>query len=141
MESLITASIAAFLVGLCVLLHFEALNLFSLCLPPEGGHFRRLIVVYVLGLIVVHIVEIWLFGLGIWAMVDWLGIGSILGGAEGVYDFVYFSAMIYTTVGFGDLVPEGPLRLLVGTEALAGLSLITWSASYTFFLMQRIWQH
>ena len=45
---------------------------------------------------------------------------------------------MYTTVGFGDIAPLGPVRLLVGIEALAGLVLITWSASFTFLIMQRI---
>lgn len=30
--------------------------------------------------------------------------------------------------------------MITGTEALAGLSLITWSASFTFLQMQRIWR-
>ncbi len=48
--------------------------------------------------------------------------------------------MVYTTVGFGDLVPAGALRMVSSTEALSGLALITWSASFTFLQMQRIWR-
>lgn len=47
--------------------------------------------------------------------------------------------MVYTTVGFGDLIPIGPIRLMAGVEALTGLVMITWSASYTFLEMQRDW--
>lgn len=54
-------------------------------------------------------------------------------------DYVYFSAITYTTLGYGDLVPTGPIRFLTGTEALIGLMLITWSASITFLEMQRHW--
>ena len=43
-------------------------------------------------------------------------------------------------MGFGDITPEGPLRLLVGTEALVGLVLITWSASFSFIAMQYYWK-
>ncbi len=59
--------------------------------------------------------------------------------AEGyAVDSVYYSAMVYTTVGFGDMVPSGGLRLITATEALVGLSLITWSASFTYFQMQTV---
>lgn len=38
---------------------------------------------------------------------------------------------------FGDIVPTGPMRFVTGTEAICGLALITWSASFTFLVMQR----
>ncbi|MEO0423356.1 MAG: potassium channel family protein [Pseudomonadota bacterium] len=139
MQALTTALIVSTLTGLCVLVHFEALNQLMLRLGQHAAS-RRLLVVHMLGLLAVHVVEIWIFGIGIYAMSVWLGIGGITGGAEGLLDYIYFSAMIYTTVGFGDLVPHGALRLVAGMEALAGLSMITWSASYTFLLMQRLWK-
>ena len=37
------------------------------------------------------------------------------------------------------LVPEGPLRLLAGAEALTGLVLVGWSSAFTFLHMQRYW--
>lgn len=52
---------------------------------------------------------------------------------------LYFSAETYTTLGFGDLTPAGPVRLLAGVEALNGLLLIGWSASYTYIAMERFW--
>ena len=59
--------------------------------------------------------------------------------SSGYLDYVYFSALTNTTVGFGDFVPSGPVRFLAGMEALTGLVLITWSASFTFLEMQRYW--
>jgi len=139
MESLVTALATGLLVGLCVLLHVEALNFLSNVLPRPRQH-RWVLVVNVLGLLLAHVIEIWIFGLGIYLLVVVLGLGEISGMTDGLFDCVYFSAMVYTTVGFGDLVPEGPLRLLAGTEALTGLALITWSASFTFLLMERVWR-
>lgn len=141
MQPLVVAVVTLCLVGLCVLLHFEALNLLARLLPAsDAGHHRRVLVLHVLGLLLAHTLEIWVFGLATWGLVEGLHIGRVIGDVDGMADYVYFSAMIYTTVGFGDLVPEGPLRTLAGTEALTGLALITWSASFTFLLMQRIWQ-
>jgi hypothetical protein len=48
--------------------------------------------------------------------------------------------MVYTTVGFGDLIPSGPIKMITCAEALAGLALITWSASFTYLQMQRLWR-
>jgi hypothetical protein len=55
-------------------------------------------------------------------------------------DFVYFSSITYTTVGHGELIPVGPIRFIAAMEALLGLILITWSASFTYLEMQRLWQ-
>jgi hypothetical protein len=53
---------------------------------------------------------------------------------------VSYSAIVYTTVGFGDIVPVGPIRFMAGMEGLTGLVMITWSASYAFLEMHRDWR-
>lgn len=58
----------------------------------------------------------------------------------GLLDAVYLSAATFTTVGFGDLAPVGPIRFLSGTTALTGFVLIAWSASFTCLEMERFWQ-
>jgi hypothetical protein len=52
---------------------------------------------------------------------------------------LYFSAETYSSLGYGDIVPGGDLRLLAGVEVLNGLLLIGWSASYTYIAMERFW--
>ena len=53
--------------------------------------------------------------------------------------YMYFSAETYTSLGFADVTPDGSVRLLVGTEALNGLLLIGWSASFLCISMERFW--
>jgi hypothetical protein len=48
--------------------------------------------------------------------------------------------MSYTTVGFGDVVPVGPIRFLAGTAAITGLVLIGWTISFTALEMERFWR-
>ena len=60
-------------------------------------------------------------------------------GMDHLFDAVYFSAMTYSTVGFGDLSPVGALRLMSGMEAITGLLMITWSATFTYLEMSRLW--
>jgi len=52
---------------------------------------------------------------------------------------LYFSFTVYTTVGFGDIYPQGELRFLTGIESLTGLVLITWTASFLYVKMTRYW--
>ena len=51
----------------------------------------------------------------------------------------YYSFVTYTTLGFGDIIPVGDIRFLTGLESLTGLVLITWTASFMFFEMQKYW--
>ena len=66
---------------------------------------------------------------------------NLAGAVDGSFlDHLYFSTACYTSLGLGDLYPLGTLRLIAGVEALNGLILITWSASFAFLVMQRRWR-
>ncbi len=129
-------------VGASVLVHYEGLNLLSQWLAKRREHHPRRKVLYgIFGVLSLHIVEIWIFGLTLWVLLMFTNTGSVAGGVAGsLLDAVYLSANTYTTVGFGDLAPVGPIRLVGGTMALTGLVLITWSASFTFLEMERYWR-
>jgi len=137
------AGATALVVGLCVLMHYEGLSLLSRGLARLHGKARRHVLRGIFGVLVLHVLEIWVFGLALFALsVLDPRFGRIHGiDPHSVFDYVYFSAVTYSTVGFGDVIPTGPLRFLVGTEALAGFVLITWSASFTYLEMQRYWKH
>ena len=67
--------------------------------------------------------------------------GSISGAhAASLLDTVYLSATTFSTLGFGDVAPVGPIRFITGTEAVSGFILITWSASFLFLEMQEYWR-
>lgn len=123
-----------------VLLHYEALSALARLMPVLRVPRRGRITIAIFGMLVAHVVEVWIFGLVYWWLDRWPRLGRIPGPfEEGALDFVYFSVTTYTTLGYGDLVPTGPVRILAGTEALVGLALITWSASFAFLEMQRDW--
>ncbi len=101
---------------------------------------RPRVVVALLGAIMAHIVEIWLFALAYYYLINTGYMGSFEGNFDGsLYDCFYFSITTYTTVGFGDIEPLGNVRFLAGLEALTGLVLITWTASFLFIEMQKFW--
>ena len=52
----------------------------------------------------------------------------------------YFSAVTYTTTGYGDLVLPKEWRLVGGVEALTGILMCGWSAAFFFAVVTRITQ-
>lgn len=140
--NLAVAVATAAAVVLAIAIHYEGLVALSRRLARAAERPLRRKVVYVIGgAVLLHVAEIWVFGLVLWGLVQWPAAGAVSGHAPlNLFDAVYLSAMCYTTVGFGDLVPVGPIRLLAGTEALLGLVLIGWSASFTYLEMERYWR-
>ncbi len=139
------AGVSVVLVVLCVLLHYEVLRKISDGLDRLRQLHRTRVLLLILGLLAAHICEIWIYALG-YGLLDGLeGFGSIVKTSQDALpddwlDFIYFSFVTYTTVGYGDLVPVGPIRFVAATEALNGWVLLGWSASFTFLEMQRFWR-
>ena len=103
--------------------------------------------------ILAHLMEIVFFQIAyVWLEPD-QSMGTIVGkvdiGHDGqssgsgiltMQDIFYFSAVTYTSTGYGDLTPTGNLRLLAMVEALTGLIMVAWSTSYAFVVMMRYWE-
>jgi hypothetical protein len=142
MISLLVVGTTGLLVMGCVLLHYETLRLLSYVLLRFHAKRRRRILLLVIALLALAVVEIWLFGIGYYVLLTRPGFGALHGPgqADQLVDYVYFSAVIYTTLGLGDLVPSGSIRFLVGMQALLGFTLISWSAAFTFLEMERFWR-
>lgn len=134
---------AAFCLGLLLLstaIHYEVLRALSFGLPSMRMPARAKLILVILGTFCAHAAEILLYALVIYVLVRYLHLGTL--GQAHQFSFsaaVYFSAETYTSLGYGDVVPSGDLRLLAGVEALNGLLLIGWSASYTYIAMERFW--
>lgn len=133
-------------VSLAVLVHYEGLIYLSQHLRRTHGLQRIKVLYTILSVIALHVAEIWIFGAILWLLVQWpdcghIGTGTNLAGQMGLLDAIYFSATTFTTLGYGDLAPVGPIRFLSGTAALTGLVLISWSASFTYLEMERCWRN
>ena len=137
---LITGLATAVAVVVCVLIHYEGLRLLSKLLPRLQRFHRRRIVTLILCLLLLHVIEVWVFGGAYYLLLHQNGFGELVGApGASIVDCIYFSAAVFTTVGFGDLYPVGAIRTMTGTEGIVGLTMITWSASYTFVEMLRTW--
>jgi hypothetical protein len=128
-------------VALAVLAHYEGLALLSGWLSRVTFPRRRKVLLGVYGVILLHVFEILMFGTAMWAVLGQIDDTGSLNGEPhaALLDSIYLSASAFTTVGFGDVVPVGPIRFLSATESLIGFILITWSASFLYLEMDQYW--
>ncbi len=137
----LVVTVTAITVALAVVVHYEGLRWLSVRLVKLPAVRRRKVLFGVYGVIALHVVEIWLFGAAMWLLLSIPDAGHVSGVASANFlDAIYLSAITFSTVGFGDITPVGPLRFLSGTEALTGFILITWSASFLYLEMEQFWR-
>lgn len=134
-------TVNGFIISLVVFVYYEWLRLLNIIVPKLTNKHRLKLLYYVFGILLGHIIEIWLFAFGFIVSIKFFQLGYVGGlGKMALVDYAYYSATIYTSLGFGDLIPNGPVRLLTSMETLTGLTLITWSASFIYLEMQQHWK-
>jgi len=140
--NLIVVLVTVLAVSAAVLVHYEGLSFLSLWLAKRREqHPRRKVLYGIFGVVTLHIVEIWIFGFAVWVALMFANTGSVFGSTPTtLLDAVYLSAVTFTTVGYGDVAPVGPIRFIGGTTALTGFVLLAWSASFTYLEMERYWR-
>lgn len=139
---LLTLLTTILLVGLSVVIHYEALYNIAGYMVHAHKRPRRWVAFGVIGALIAHVGEIWLFAVGYYFLI-YSGQAGTLGGdfSLSLQNCGYYSYITYTTLGFGDITPSGALRFLTGMEALTGLVMITWTASFMYLQMERLWNH
>ena len=139
---LLTLAVAILSIGLCNAVHFFSLRQLAHIFRDFPPPVKRPMLLVSFAILLVHLVEVAIYGLSLWflSITDNGRLASITEGAKhGPVEFFYFSIASYTTLGLGDIVPHGHLRILAGIESLHGLMLITWSASFTYLVMEKFW--
>jgi hypothetical protein len=81
------------------------------------------------GLLVLHLLE-----MGIWAATF-----RAVGVMPDFESALYYSLESYTTVGYGDVVPQAPWRLIGPIEAAVGILMFGWSTGFIVAALQRIY--
>lgn len=132
--------LATFMVLLTVAIH--AVGLFSLSrllrleereearehvhpLSPRGV---AATVIVILGLFVLHGIEIWLYA------ILYIAIGSV----DGLREAVYFSTITYGAIGYSDAAMAESWRLVSAIEGINGIILIGWSTAFFVTLLARM---
>ncbi|MBW2715424.1 MAG: two pore domain potassium channel family protein [Deltaproteobacteria bacterium] len=137
---LIGAIVTAVLVILVVGVHYEMLSLISNGVRRLKLNDRLRVGVAVLAALGAHFIEVILFAIG-WKILILADVAHLSIEDPTFVEILYFSASTYTSLGYGDIVPIGISGLLAGSEALTGLVLIAWTASFTYFEMHAFWDH
>lgn len=139
---MLTVSIACLvLLALTTVIHYEVLRGLSSVLPQLRIASRAKLILVIFATFFAHASEMLLYGLTAYSLATFAHVGATTGhGPPVLSQYLYFSAETYTSLGFGDILPGGPLRLLAGVETLNGLLLIGWSASYIYLAMERFWE-
>lgn len=69
----------------------------------------------------------------------WSSVYLALGVVEGLEKAIYFSAVTFTTLGYGDVVLDGSRRLLASFEAVNGIIMFGWSTAIVIASVQRVY--
>lgn len=121
-----------------VIVHFFGLLVLTRLLAA-GGHkvFRPrhsvagqwlLVVTVVLGLFVLHGIEIWSYAACYW----------MIGAVAPFEQALYFSITTFTTIGYGDIVLDKAWRVFAAIEGANGLILFGWSTAFLMSLTRRL---
>lgn len=138
MVGAILISIVLVLLTLC--LHQASFVWLARVIPIGARSTHPGLYLLMLGIFAVHMVEILIYAFGFYLAINVFDLGSLEGArASGVLGHFYASAVFYTSLGFGDVLPNGHLRFIVSIEALNGLLLIAWSAAFIFAVMGKSW--
>ncbi len=127
-----------FLLVLTVTVHYGFLTRLMAILDTRWVQSVKLIAI-ICGLFVAHVIEVMVYAFVYYFahlipdigelpdtnFVDW-------------GDIFYFSFVAYSSLGAGDLSSLGWIKILYGLEAINGLVLITWSASFSLLVMNRM---
>ena len=137
---LLVLAVSAFLVAVTTVFHYEVLGGLNSRLPSLPIPKRAKILVVIVAAFLAHALEIAIYGAALYVLDNYLGAGKLVGAVgDSLLNYGYFSAETYTSLGFGDVTPVGHIRMLAGVEALNGLLLIAWSASFAYLSMERFW--
>lgn len=134
----LVALVGLLAVAATVLIHYEGLRLLQRQARVQHAVRRRDVMIAVLGVLSLHGVQIIIYGLLMWWVADWSGGAVDKQGGAGLFESMYLSALTYSTLGQApEVAPTGPVRMLVALESLAGLLMITWSATFTYHRLSR----
>jgi hypothetical protein len=124
------------LMALCVAIHAAGISAALRWLRPRSGWMPRYwpltwLLVRVAGwTVLLHLLEI-----SVWALYYF-----VQHAIDDLQAAFYFSAVTYTTTGYGDLVLPEAWRLLGGVEALTGILMCGWSTGFFFAVVSRFYQ-
>jgi hypothetical protein len=143
---LIICAISCVALSLATLVTYEVLRVVWRLLPKLSMAPRLRVLFMMAPMFLIHITNIWLFGLMYFLLENQKNMGHLTGSIrpaemsyESFIERLYFSASTYASLGLGDIYPAGDLRMLASAEVLCGLLMIGWTVSFTYLVMENFW--
>lgn len=110
--------------------HYEALRLIRK-VATRTRH-RLAVPVVLIMVMAAHIVEILLY-MGLFMLGRGpLGLGGFSGDPHGLLGLFYYTVETYSSLGAGDIIPVGEIRLIASAASLNGILLLAWSGAFLF---------
>lgn len=139
-EYLSYAFISMVLIFITVFVYYELLLSFWRFLPKMKIKPRARLILLIAVIFGGHTITVWVYAIAYWFLEQYTPMGSLVGDFnQSFFDYLYFSAATYSSLGFGDVYPRGGFRLLAGVEVLNGLVLIGCSVSFMYLFMEKFW--
>lgn len=124
-----------------VSVHYETQRILNLFLqtPKHWLTGRLLAGTLILGCLLAHSLGVAFFGIG-YRLLRYMHEGADLQGTHDGCYCTYYSVVVDTSLGFGDVVAvTRAMRVMMAIEGLMGAILIAWTASFMYFHTQRSW--
>lgn len=125
------------LISICVSIHglgmILGLRWLGRTSPQHGHHFSLpamfwILIRVVYGLLILHLLQI-----AVWAACyHWIGCFTEFSTA------FYYSATSYSTVGYGDVIPDESWRIVGAIEAVTGILMFGWSTGVLFSVVNHL---
>lgn len=119
--------------------HLGGILLIKRIKPDSHNHPLFSVLLTFCGLVLLHVSEIALAAWSYSLALSFPGAGTIsesCGTGEpcgtGAARLLYFSGIVFSTLGLTEQTASGPIRLLVMLQSLGGFMLITWSATFAY---------
>ena len=139
MNYLLAFLIVAALLLVTVTIHYTVLMRLTTFLEKEASK-PRILILIVMALFLAHAIEIMVY-----AVFYYFADSSALSDVHSIKhetvfaDSLYLSTLSFSSLGFSNIQTNMVVKLVAGFEALNVLLLITWSASFTFLAMGKLW--
>lgn len=122
-------------------LFYEILGLVMQLIKNKNFPPRWLLLILILGIFFAHGVSVSIYGLAYWMLIELSHYPALEGiDVSTIGGYLYYSATTYSSLGIGDIFPRGCLRIITSFEVINGLTLIAWSATFTYFSVQKMWE-
>jgi hypothetical protein len=134
--------VSILLVLLTTSIFYEILHIVLKVISRYDIRPRPLMFFLVMSIFAAHTIVIWIYGAAYWMMVNHLNFLPIIGiDKSNFFEYIYFSAATYSSLGIGDIFPHGVMQFIAGVEVLSGMMLIGWSVMFTYFAVEKLVKH